>query len=52
MSTKFSRLDFLRMSAAGAASTLVFPTMAKEAIAPNDTKKNDVSRLSWARAVE
>ena len=45
MSTKFSRLDFLRMSAAGAASTLVFPAVAKEAVAPKKAKKNDVNNL-------
>ncbi|MBP3565461.1 MAG: Gfo/Idh/MocA family oxidoreductase [Alistipes sp.] len=45
MSSKFSRLDFLRLSAAGAASTLVFPTVAKEAVAPKKAKKNDVNNL-------
>mgnify|MGYP003420207966 CR=1 FL=1 len=45
MSSKFSRLDFLRLSAAGAASTLVFPTVAKEAVAPKKAKKNDTNNL-------
>ncbi|MBQ2032789.1 MAG: Gfo/Idh/MocA family oxidoreductase, partial [Alistipes sp.] len=45
MSSKISRLDFLRMSAAGAASTLVFPTMAKEALVPKEANKNDVNNL-------
>ena len=33
------------MSAAGAASTLVFPTMAKEALVPKEANKNDVNNL-------
>ena len=43
MSSKFSRLDFLRYSAMGAASAIFIPSTLKAAEAPKKAKKGDVN---------